>query len=314
MEGTKHIFIINPAAGKSDQTLTAASSIGTAAKSRGLDYEIHITEYPRHACLLVRTAIEQYAGQPLRFYACGGDGTLNEVASAAAGVPNVSFTHYAMGSGNDFVKIFGSDVPRFSSIDQLLDGESHCLDYIESDCGIALNILSVGVDARIAAGMQKYKRLPMLSGHSAYMAATVEHVIRGLHRPYKVEVDGVRYDGRYTLIMAANGQFYGGGFWPVPDADPTDGLMDVLLIRDISRLTAAKVIGAFKAGKYRELPQYITHMRAKELTVYSGRGEKMEVNLDGEMEYVSRVSMRIAAGGAQFVAPAGVWSKPAEVN
>lgn len=306
----KHIFIINPAAGKSDSTNTVAAGIAASAKKKGISYEILTTEYPRHAIELVRKKAQEYPEQSLRFYACGGDGTLNEVVAGAAGLEHVSVTHYPTGSGNDFIKIFSADPAPFADLDALIDGKEIELDYLESDCGICANICSVGVDARIADGMQKYKRIPMLHGTTAYNISTVENLLRGLSQPYGVEVDGQRFSGKYTLVLAGNGRYYGGGANPVPDADPTDGLMDVLLVDAVDLLTAAKVIGAYKAGKYNRFPQYIKKMMAKEITVYHLNDKEMTVNLDGEIVHSSRITVRVAEQKLRFVVPQSVHLLP----
>ncbi len=299
----KHIFIINPAAGKSDSTAPVAANIRRTCVERGLDYEILTTEYPRHAIELVKKKAVEYAGQTMRFYACGGDGTLNEVAAGAAGLANVSITHFPCGSGNDFIKLFGQDCRSFKDLDALIDGKELALDYIETDCGACINVFSVGVDARVAAGMQKYKRIPMLQGSMAYNISTVENVLRGLSEPYEVQVDGVDYSGKQTLILAGNGRFYGGGFHPVPEADPTDGLLDVLIIKAVDLITVMKVIGAYKAGRHRQYPQYITHLKAKSLTIAHRDGKDMQVNLDGEIVPSPRVSLRVAEHKLRFVIP-----------
>ena len=194
MAAVKHIFIINPAAGKCDRTNQVAASIRAAAMELGVDYEILTTEYPRHAVSQVRQKAEEYPDRPLRFYACGGDGTLNEVAAGAAGLPNVAITHYPTGSGNDFIKLFGADCRAFSDLKSLICGKELELDYMETDRGISLNVFSVGVDARIADGMQKYKRIPALQGKTAYNISTVENLLRGLSEPYEILVDGQRFD------------------------------------------------------------------------------------------------------------------------
>jgi len=149
----KHVFIINPAAGKQDSTVEVAAAIRAVCVERGLDYDILTTEYPRHAVELVKKKAVEYCGQAIRFYACGGDGTLNEVAAGAAGLANVSITHYPCGSGNDFIKLFGADCQSFKKLENLIDGKDVALDYIESDCGVCINVFSVGLDARIASGM-----------------------------------------------------------------------------------------------------------------------------------------------------------------
>ncbi len=299
----KHIFIINPAAGKSDSTAPVAAGIRRTCVERQLDYEILTTEYPRHAIELVKKKAVEYAGRTMRFYACGGDGTLNEVAAGAAGLANVSITHYPCGSGNDFIKLFGVDCQAFKDLNALIDGKEVALDYMETDCGACINVFSVGVDARVASGMQKYKRIPMLHGAMAYNISTVENVLKGLSEPYEVEVDGAVFSGKQTLILAGNGRYYGGGFNPVPEADPTDGLLDVLIIKAVDLITVMKVIGAYKAGRHRQYPQYITHLKAKSMSVRHRDGKDMQVNLDGEIIPSPRVSLRVADHKLRFVIP-----------
>lgn len=79
----KHIFIINPAAGKYDRTEEFSGKIAAACASRGLDYAIHVSEKPGDCRDAARRAAE--SGEEVRLYACGGDGTLNEVVNGAAG-------------------------------------------------------------------------------------------------------------------------------------------------------------------------------------------------------------------------------------
>ena len=101
----KHVFILNPAAGKSDQTPRYAQDIDRICGKRGLDYEICVSKAPGYCRALARKACE--TGQEVRLYACGGDGTLNEAVAGAAGFGNAAVTHYPMGSGNDFLRMFG---------------------------------------------------------------------------------------------------------------------------------------------------------------------------------------------------------------
>ncbi len=306
MDDSKHIFIVNPAAGPRDRTTEIAGAIRAATVRRPIDYEIQITDAPRHAISLVQRAADMYPGRPLRFYACGGDGTLKEVAEGCLHVPNAAFTHYPAGTGNDFIKVFGKGADRFHDLGQLIGGEIIQVDGIESDCGLALNVLSVGVDARVAHSMQKYKRFPLLGSQGPYLVAAVEEVVKGLVQSYGVTVDGQSYDGRYTLIIAVNGYCYGGGFMPVPESSVDDGILDVLLVHAVSRATAAKVIGAYKNGYYRDYPQYITHLRARELTIYSLGGKQMDVNMDGEIVRTGHVGMRIAEKQMRVIVPIGV--------
>ena len=89
----------------------------------------------------------------------------------------------------------------------------------------------------------------------------------------------------------------------MPEADPTDGLLEVLLIRAVDLITVMKVIGAYKQGLHRRLPQYITHLQAKNITIFHQDGKDMTVNLDGEIVKAPRVSLRVADHKLRFVIP-----------
>ena len=99
-----HLFIISPAAGSRDRTQRYTQAIEKACGDRGLDYRIEVSGGPGECTRLAREAAQ--SGEEVRIYACGGDGTLNEVASGAAGYDNAAVTVFSGGSGNDFVKIF----------------------------------------------------------------------------------------------------------------------------------------------------------------------------------------------------------------
>lgn len=297
VSGLKHIFLINPAAGRGKSQARLAALCRETAEERRLDYEILVTEYPGHGVELAKKAVSQSGGRRARVYACGGDGTLNEAARGVFGAWNAAVTHYPAGTGNDFIKAFGAQSQAFRSLSAIVDGREIAMDYIQANCGGAVNVLSVGADARVAAGVAKYKKLPLPTGQtSPYLLSAAEHIIRGLGEEYEVEIDGVRYDGAYTMIFVGNGGCYGGGFCPVPQACPRDGLLDVLLVSKVSRLAAARVVTAYKRGLYWQYPQYIAHLLAKEITVRLKDGGQMCVNLDGEIAYTRRLEARLLPG------------------
>ena len=213
----KHLFIINPAAGSRDRTAKYSEQIHTICHERDLDYEIKVSQAPGNCRELARAAAE--TGEEYRIYACGGDGTLNEVVSGVAGYDNVAVTVFSGGSGNDFAKVF-DDPDAFRDLEKLLDCKEVTFDLIRCNDDISLNICSVGLDARIGHDVANYKRIPLLSGFRAYAVSAVVNVIRGIAEHYVVEINGERIDGDKTLICACNGRFYGGGFNPVPRQIP----------------------------------------------------------------------------------------------
>ena len=307
-----HLFIINPAAGSRDRTATYTQNIRRICDARGISYRIAVSAAPGDCARIAREAAQ--TGEEYRIYACGGDGTLNEVVSGVAGFSNVAVTVYSGGSGNDFAKLF-SDPDAFRDLERLLDCEEAEFDLLRCNDDLSLNICSVGLDARIGTDVASYKRIPLLSGFRAYAVSAVINTIRGVSEHYVVEIDGQRIDGEQTLICACNGRFYGGGFNPVPDADPADGRMDVLLVTKVSRAKVLAVVGKYKDGRYAEFPELIRHFRTDRVKIYCDGDTS--INLDGELRVAQTVDIRIADEKIRFFYPKGlVWRKkiPAAVN
>ena len=296
-----HLFIINPAAGSRNRTADYSQIIHKLCRERGLEYDIRVSTAPGECARFAREAAQ--SGKEYRLYACGGDGTLNEVAQGAAGYENVAVTVFSGGSGNDFVKLF-DDPQAFFDLERLLDAEEATFDLIDCNGDIALNICSVGLDARIGTDVSHYKRLPLLQGFRAYAASTVVNVIKGIAEHYVVELNGKKIDGKQTLICVCNGRYYGGGFNPVPDADPSDGLLDVLLVKAVSRLQVAGVIGKYKDGRYKELPHLVRHYRTKSITITCD--QPTPINLDGELRMAQEVTMSVSDKKLRFFYPRGL--------
>ena len=106
------------------------------------------------------------------------------------------------------------------------------------------------------------------------------------------------------MICIANARWYGGGFHPVPDAQPDDGMLDVLLVNKISRLKAAGVIGKYKAGRYKELPDIVTSYRCKKVTIHCDK--ESEVNLDGELLMAKDATFEVVPKAIRFFYPKGL--------
>jgi len=299
----KHVFIINPAAGKRDRTAEVSRQIQELCRSMDLDFAVCKTSRPGHATELVQQIASAEPEKHFRFYACGGDGTLNEVINGVTRVSNAAFTNFPMGTGNDFIRYFGAEAERFRDLRALIEGEELPIDYIESDQLDAVNIVSAGIDARIADGKRRYRMIG--SGMAPYLCSTLEHVIRGIGEELEVLVDGVSYNGNYTMICLTNGLYYGGGFNPAPEARIADGELELLLVRKVTRIQAAGVIGKYKEGRYKELPDLITCLHPREVKIRALDGS-MTVNFDGETRTLPEVSFRLSDRKIPLVVPKGV--------
>lgn len=158
----RHLFLINPHAGKYDRTQEMREKLRTAlaggtshGRRRSPNTPATGPSWPGR---------RRRGGSRVRIYACGGDGTLNEAVAGAAGFGNAAVTHYPMGSGNDFLRMFGPDACRFYDLRALLDAPQAPVDLIECNGRLALNVCSVGFDARIGLGAADFKKLPLVSG------------------------------------------------------------------------------------------------------------------------------------------------------
>jgi len=298
----KHIFIVNPAAGKYDHTQEYTEVADRVCRERGLDYELRLSAAPGDCASLARRYAS--AGDEVRLYACGGDGTLNEVVNGAAGFPNAAVTHFPGGSGNDFIKIF-SDTEPFHHLERLLDADETRFDLIRCGKTYSINILSIGLDARIGTEIGKYKRIPFVTGHGAYLISTAVNLCKGLSAPFEVTLDGGEpIRAEQTMICICNGRWYGGGFNPVPEAEPDDGLLDVLLVKKVSLLKAAGVIGSYKKGLWRELPEIISHSRCRSLRIVCGKPSV--VNVDGEAVWTKDAQIELVPRAIRFFYPKGL--------
>ena len=297
----KHIFIVNPAAGGQDNTRKINEAVKSLAAQKGFEYKVCISERPKHAEEIVHKIMKEYPDETVRFYACGGDGTLNEVAQGVVHYDNAQLTNLPYGTGNDFIRIFSKD-GEFS-LENLIDGEVMDIDYIETSEGVSVNITTIGLDARVARGMQKYKRIFKQNGQLPYVISIFENIVTPMSRNLKIEIDGKDVSGDYVVLLVANGNYYGGGFNPVPDASVTDGKLNVLLIKKLSRLTVARVINAYKNGEYKNYPQYIDYVEAETVTVKQNDKYIMDLNLDGEVIGVSETKISIGQKKIHFVVP-----------
>ena len=255
----KHLFIVNPTAGGKDKTELVRRRVEEVFAGREVSYEIYVTKAAMDAPGKIRRAAE--SGEALRVYACGGDGTFNECVCGAAGLANVAVCPYPTGTGNDFCRMFGDEKDLYRDLWALVEGSEHPIDLIECNGRYCANICSVGIDARIGTDVHTYSKLPLIGGATGYVVSAVVNVLRGITRQMRIRSGAFCAEGENTLVCACNGRFYGGGFNPSTTARPDDGILDVFIVKKVSLLTLARLIGKYAAGKADDYPEYITHLR-----------------------------------------------------
>ena len=299
----KHIFIINPTAGKTDSRQKIYDMAESLRQKHGLDVQCILTKKQGHATELAKKLCE--TGETLRFYACGGDGTVNEVANGIIGYDNAAMTVIPVGTGNDFLKNFGDDMEKFRDAENLWDGPQFPMDAIDVNGRVALTIACSGIDARVARDVHKYSESPLLDGKGSYIySLAVNFLFKGIGTHWTITLDDVTTEGDWSLVSVCNGRYYGGGFMPVAEARMDDGVLNTLVVREVNRRTFLKFVGPYSRGEYAKFPEYAHCSCPKVVHIHSEKPDIVTC-LDGESVVNSDVTIKLHDKKLNFFGPEG---------
>ena len=300
----KHVFIINPAAGRAGAT-DLIPAIHRYFKTHGGSYEIALSAYEHHAMHLAKQYAQ--AGFPVRLYACGGDGTLFDVVNGSAGYSNVEIGAIPFGSGNDFIRTFG-DTSRFLDLNAQVCGSAIPVDLIRFEDIYAINACSLGMDAAVVYHKNKRKWLHQVAGAMAYSAALFISFLSDIKNHFIVTIeDEEPIERDFLFVVAANGRFYGGGYQPAPGALLDDGLMDVLLVNAVSRTKVVSMLSKYRRGLHVSDSALCTLRTVRKLTVQAAH--PVPVNIDGEIYHREKAEFELLPHAVQFILPSIVTAK-----
>ena len=311
----RYLFLLNPAAGKQDCTVQLIPQIRAAAARAGwsaADYTIHTTEYAGHARELARAAAQEaaQAGDSLRVWTAGGDGTFMEAMTGVQGFANAAVGCLPYGSGNDFLRTYGTR-EEFTDLDAQLAGGEVTIDTMQTNLGLSATICAAGLDAQVAYGIPKFRRIPLCGGEMAYALSIVEQLCGQIGRKIEYDIDGEKRTVDCLMCAICNGKAYGGGFLAAPEAVPDDGWMDVVIIRKVGRLTIAKLLGMYKSGKHfqngqlvRAAEPYFIYRRAKQVSLRAadGRGP-IVATADGECAPKEQITVQVQPLAGRILLP-----------
>lgn len=309
----KHVFILNPAAGKGQMQQELEKQIHNVCTARGVDYEIHHTSASGEATDFVRNACEQEPDVQLRFYACGGDGTLGETVNGAYGYANASVGVVPVGTGNDFVRNFDAS-QAFLDIDAQLDGEEIMLDLLQYNDKLCANMVNIGFDCEVVKQTAKLKRSKLIPKGMAYIAGLVITLIRkpGVRATVCVD-DGQEQERRMLLTAVANGAWCGGGFHSTPLALLHDGVLDTLLIKNVSRIKFLSLVSLYKNGTFidnEKARRVIDYVKCRNIQYTFEKPQSICV--DGEVCEVSSLRVSAIENALRLIVPRGACYQPAQ--
>ena len=307
--------------GKTDCTRQLPRQIEAAAARAHLapeEYTIKPTTHAGHARELACTAAAgaQQAGQEVRIFTAGGDGTFNEALTGTYGFANAAVGCLPFGSGNDFLRTFGTR-EEFLDLDAQLAGGAVPIDLMQTSLGLSATICAAGLDAQVAYGIPKFRRIPLCGGEAAYLLSIVEQLCGHLGRKVEYSIDGESFTADCLMCAVCNGRTYGGGFIAAPEAQPDDGWLDVYVIRRVSRLTIAKLLGMYKSGRHfaggrivDAVKPYFIYRRARQVTLRAadGRGP-IVATADGECAPCEEVTVRLQPLAGRILLPKAAYRR-----
>ena len=298
----KTVFLVNPAA-ENGAAGRRWPELAHEAASLGLQGETRFSERPGHLTELAREA----AADADLLVAVGGDGTVNEVVNGIAGL-DVELALIPRGTGGDFVRTFGIPGKLDRAVEVALRGRTRAIDLGrgryrswagEDEDSYFANIASAGMSGAIAKRTNETSKA--LGGKVSYAWATVAVFSRWRSDEVRVRVDGTEQAGRMHDVIVANGRYLGGGMKMVPEAEPDDGLLDVLLIGDLTKRDLLLTMPKTYRGKHLPHPK-ATLLRGT--TVEIDAPEPLPVELDGEQPGTTPVCFEIVPRALRLRVPA----------
>ena len=299
------VFLVNPASANGSTGRRWAEMAHRAA-TRGLEGDTLFSERPGQLGDLARVAAE---GGAKLLVVVGGDGSVNEVANGIAGRDDVEVAVIPRGTGWDFSRTYKIPHKLDGAIDVALTGTTRTIDlgrasYRTWDGGEAeshfANVASAGMSGAIAQRANETTKA--LGGKVSYLWATFAVFARWQNSELRLTVDDESRVGHMHDVVVANGKTFGGGMIICPDAEPDDGLFDVLTIGDLTKRDLLVTLPKTYRGSH------LPHPKAELLrgTVVTIDAEApLPVELDGEQPGTTPVRFQLVPRALRLRVPAG---------
>ena len=302
--------MVNPASGAGKAGREWAS-VESWLPSSGLPYEVARTTRPLEATEITQRAVRE--SRPV-VVAVGGDGTLNEVVNGffRNGAPLPTTSKLAMvplGTGGDFRRTLRIPTDTRQAIEILRSGvvrrlDAGCVTFQTADgaTGVRhfINIADAGLGGEVVHivgnGTKRF-------GSATYTLAGLRALIGFKNKPMTVDIDGAVHElKKAQQVVVANCQFFGGGMQMAPSASPTDGVFDVVLIKNAGKIETMRGMNDIRSGKHLDQSNpKMELMYGKRISVTSP--EKVRIDLDGEAVGFLPALFEIQPSAIEFITP-----------
>lgn len=268
----KYYFFINPAAGQGREAKTLVSRI-VNSKFKDADYRIYTTNSIGDGEIKARELAEALGEDEGTFFACGGDGTVNEIANGICEYENAYLGIIPIGTGNDTIRNFGKR-EAFLDLDRQFEAGCHPVDLMRYEGMIdgryqkryCINMFNLGFDCNVVELAARLKEKPFIAGSAAYLAAIFGTFVEKKGTSLTIRENGkLIKEGEMLLCAIANGSYCGGGIYSAPQAAVDDGYFDLNIIKDMPRARFLKLFPRYKAGTHLEIEGVEKLLLAKKL-------------------------------------------------
>lgn len=256
-------------------------------RAAGLNLEEAFTRSPGDATRLAEEGARR--GFPIILYV-GGDGTANEVANGILRLPKAerpALGSFCRGTGGDFRRSLGMKPGLKAAVERLIARRERVIDAVACSMtgpdGLPLQRYFVNVaDAGLGGDVTEFvnRSSHPLGGTVGFLWAILASFWRYTNVPVTVTIDGeVRYRGRSTSVVVANGCYFGGGIKIAPAAEPDDGMLDIVVIGDITKRDLTSQLLNIYRGTHVNHPRVFSHRGSEVLVEAEG---PLPLDMDGE--------------------------------
>lgn len=296
-----HIFIINPYAGKQKFAEGLREKL---SKMNNLNYFVFNTRYAGYEKELVTRLCNIFEGDKLRFYCCGGSGTLRNVVNALGdNISKVEVAFFPCGHTNDYLKILGSQEKKFYKLENLINGKVIDVDYIKTNNGIALNSFTGGIDAIFMDDSSQNKELWELANLFANFISFIKAIFWSKFVKYHIEIEDKIYENAYIELIVGKGTTFGGVLKFAESSKVNDGLAHYIFIPYANAFKRLKNISYMFNGKIDKLYSEADYGYCSKMKIRRQDNKSFIMNYDGELVSGTEFEMEIIKKGLKMVVP-----------
>ena len=307
----RYCFIINSRAGKGAFVNDLENNINSACAKAGVDFEIFRSTSVDATRGYIHKTVEKH-DEKIVFFACGGDGTLCGTIVSVMGLDaearkRVSVGIVPKGTGNDFVSNFENKA-LFCDISAQLEGTDYDIDLLKCNDLYSVNMINIGFDCHVVCKKEEIGKKKWVPRKFAYIFSLVAMLFKKPTVSLNRSLDGGEPQKKELLLTTlANGGFCGGGFYSNPRASLTDGNIDCISVRKISRTRFLTIVTAYKKGTHLNNGRFdkvIKHFKCKTVDLHFD--EKTPVSVDGEIIYTHDIHISVLNRALTILLPRGV--------